>query len=133
MHVCLISLSLSLSSANALSGVPDGRGGVLPPIKQPVSPTNPYADDRVPFLGSSIGGGGPPPLSIQRQSGPRQIPGPFIGGRPSVTAPAGQGGLPPGIFTGTTPVRPVRQVIQLVLYTIMYNCSCSISFMYCYF
>ena len=100
--------AVSLSAANALSGVPDGRGGVLPPIKQPISP---YADDRVPFLGSPVGGG-PPPLSIQRQTTQRQIPGPFIGGRPSVTAPAGPGGLPPGIFTGTTPVRPVRQVIQ---------------------
>ena len=99
------SLCYVLSVANALSGVPDGRGGMLPAIKQPISPM----DDRpTPFLSSPVGGG-PPPLSIQRQT--MTAPGPLIGGRPPLTTPSGP--LPRSIFTGSTPIRPVRQVGQV--------------------
>ena len=99
--------------ANALSGVPDGRGGMLPAIKQP--PISPMDDRPTPFLASPVGGG-PPPLSIQRQ---KITPGPLIGGRPALTTPSGP--LPRSIFTGTTPVRPVRQVQQVLLLKVCYN------------
>ena len=111
VHLVILYTTLYfLNSANALSGVPDGRGGVLPAIKQQLSPTG--GEDRLPFLSSPVGSG-PPPLNIQRQT-----PGSFLGGRPLATAPAGASGLPRGLFTGATPVRPVRQVCTYYIYTV---------------
>lgn len=109
------SLLIHFTTANALAGVPDGRGGVLPALKQPVSPTT--GESRLPFLTSSVGGGGPPPLNIQRPQ--RTVPGPLIGGRPPLTAPAG--GLSRGLFPSITPTRPVRQVTKVL------SCLISIS------
>ena len=75
------------SSEQELSGVPDGRGGVLPTIKQPplnsaVSPT--ILEDRPLNFPSSQ----PPPLALQRSIS-----------RPSRVTPLTSPFLPPQSFT----------------------------------
>ncbi len=106
---------MSPSKARELSGVPDGRGGVLPTIKQagspPVSPT--IYEDRPLSLGSP-----PPPLIPQRGYSrvapalsrfPSQTRAPFT--PPGVFTPGSR--LPPATIGGvaTLPfIRPGKQV-----------------------
>lgn len=92
-----------LAGDHELSGVPDGKGGVLPTIKRPppgsnFSPT--IEEGRVlGFPANSPGSDVPPPLVLQRPS----LPGPAAYSRnPSQTSAS--------FFFGNPHSRPVRQV-----------------------
>ena len=102
-----------LSPARELSGVPDGRGGVLPTIKQPLGTAiSPIPEDRVVVFPTSQ----PPPLALQRSISRTSRVTPFTS-----PLPPSQSYYTPGVFTpgqraplGTQasfpPGRPTRQV-----------------------
>ncbi len=105
--MCANSYSLILSVAGELSGVPDGRGGVLPTIKQ-VPSFSPLSPEGGPLSMSQRGR--PPPLVLAR---PR-----------SQVTPMGRGGglgtplhlAPTPMFIGgAPPMRPIRQVRAIIL------------------